>query len=187
MFEGVLAATTILWLGQFVDGGMKLGALVIPLATLTGIFTAIRVAVSILSAPWIGKLSDFLRRRWAVLAGVITLGVIGLWGMSLPNFTLSIAGGLLAAITAGAIPLLIPAVVGDQVPESMHGRTLGFIFSWGDLGSGLGPVLGLALIPLVNIAGTYQLCALLLVVSGIFSLYQATREKRIVHYEHKEF
>jgi len=177
VFEGVLAASTILWLGQFIDGGLQFGGLTLPLATLTGIFTALRVVVSILSAPWVGKLSDYLKRRWAVLAGVIALGVVGLWGMSLPHFGLSIAGGLLAAVTAGAIPLLIPAVVGDRVPEELHGRTLGFIFSWGDLGSGLGPTLGLALIPLVGIDGTYQLCALLLVASGLFSFYQAFREK----------
>ncbi len=148
-----------------------MGRFDIPLATLTGIFTAIRVVVSILSAPWVGRLSDHLKRRWAVLAGVIALGVVGLWGMSLPDFSLSVASGLVSAVTAGAIPLLIPAVVGDRVPEEQHGRTLGFIFSWGDLGSGLGPSLGLALIPLVGIAGTYQLCALLLLLSGLFSVH----------------
>lgn len=177
VFEGVLAATTILWLGQFIDGGLKVGALNIPLATLTGIFTAIRVVVSILSAPWVGKLSDYLRRRWSVLAGVIALGVAGLWGMSLPNFGLSVASGLISAVTAGAIPLLIPAVVGDRVPEEQHGRTLGFIFSWGDLGSGLGPSLGLALIPLIGVGGTYQLCALLLLAAGAFSFFKAANEK----------
>ena len=186
VFEGVLAATTILWLGQFFDGGLKLGGLTLPLATLTGIFTALRVVVSILSAPWIGKLSDFLRRRWAVVAGVSALGVVGLWGMSLPDLGLSVAGGLLAAVTAGAIPLLIPAVVGDRVPEEQHGRTLGFIFSWGDLGSGLGPWLGLALIPLVGIGQTYQLCSLLLIASGIFSLYRAVKEKKFPSSQSKE-
>jgi len=179
VFEGVLAATTILWLGQFINGGFKLGSLSIPLATLTGIFTAIRVVVSILSAPWIGKLSDYLHRRWAVLAGVLVLGVVGLWGMSLPHFGLSVASGLISAITAGAIPLLIPAVVGDRVPEEQHGRVLGFIFSWGDLGSGLGPSLGLALIPLVGIGGTYQLCAVVLLLSGVFCWIQALREESI--------
>jgi MFS transporter, DHA1 family, multidrug resistance protein len=176
VFEGVLAATTILWLEQFIDGGLLFGSFYIPLATLTGIFTAIRVMVSILSAPWVGKLSDHLRRRWAVLAGVIGLGILGLWGMSLPNFGLSVASGLIASVTAGAIPLLIPAVVGDQVPEEQHGRTLGFIFSWGDLGSGLGPLLGLALIPLIGIAGTYKLCALLLLAAGLYSYYKAAHE-----------
>jgi MFS family permease len=180
VFEGVLAASTILWLGQFIDGGYKVGNLSIPLASLTGIFTAIRVVVSILSAPWIGKLSDLLKRRWAVLAGVSALGAMGLWGMSLPNFGISVASGLLAAVTAGAIPLLVPAVVGDRVPEAQHGRALGFIFSWGDLGSGLGPSLGLALIPLIGIAGTYQLCALFLLLSGLFSWQQARQEKPLL-------
>jgi MFS family permease len=179
VFEGVLAATTILWLGQFIDGSLQLGELTLPLATLTGIFTALRVVVSVLSTPWIGKLSDLLRRRWVVLAGVLLLGVLGLWGMSLPYFGLSLASGLVANITASAIPLLIPAVVGDRVPEELHGRTLGFIFSWGDLGSGLGPSLGLAFIPLIGIGQTYQLCALLLGASGVFALYQALRESPI--------
>lgn len=176
VFEGVLAATTILWLGQFISEESQLGALSLGLATLTGVFTALRVLVSILSAPWVGKLSDFLGRRWAVLAGVLLLGVIGLWGMSLPDMTLSIAGGLLSAITAGAIPLLIPAMVGDRVPEELHGRTLGFIFSWGDLGSGLGPYLGLAFIPIIGIRLTYQACAGLLAVAGIYSFWHTKRE-----------
>jgi MFS family permease len=180
VFEGVLAATTILWLEQFVYEGLKVGTINIPLATLTGIFTAIRVAVSILSTPWIGKLSDYLRRRWAVLAGVLALGVMGLWGMSLPYFGLSVASGLVSAVTAGAIPLLVPAVVGDRVIEEQHGRTLGFIFSWGDLGSGLGPSFGLALIPLVGVVGTYQLCALLLLLSCLFAVFQAIRETPIL-------
>lgn len=181
VFEGVLAATTILWLGQFIDRGLPFGKLTIPLATLTGLFTALRVVVSILSAPWIGKVSDLLGRRWAVLAVVLLLGILGLWGMSQPHFGLSIASGLLAAITGGAIPLLIPAVVGDRVPGELHGRTLGFVFSWGDFGSGVGPSLGLALIPLIGIGQTYQLCALLLFLAGLFSLFQAVHERPFQH------
>lgn len=177
VFEGVLAATTILWLGQYIDGGLTVGRFTVPLATLTGLFIALRVVVSILSAPWIGQLSDRLHRRWAVLVGVSGLGIFGLWGMSMPEFRFSVAGGLVAAVTAGAIPLLIPAVVGDRVPTAQHGRTLGYIFTWGDLGSALGPSLGLALVPLVGIAGTYQVCALLLLLSGLFSGYQALLEK----------
>jgi MFS family permease len=179
VFEGVLAATTILWLEQFVDEGLSIGGHNIPLATLTGIFTAIRVVISILSAPWVGMLSDYLRRRWAVLVGVLALGVVGLLGMSLPNFGLSVASGLVSAVTAGAIPLLIPAMVGDRVTEELHGRTLGFIFSWGDLGSGLGPTIGLAFIPLIGIGHTYQLCALILFISGLYTCCQAFREKII--------
>jgi MFS family permease len=177
IFDGVLAATTILWLQQFVDGGLQLGSKFLPVATLTGIFVAIRVVISIISPPWIGKLSDRLRRRWAILAGVLALGVAGLWGMSLPYFALSVAGGLIAAVTAGAIPLLVPAIVGDRVPEDQHGRTLGFIFSWGDLGSGLGPIIGLALIPLAGIGLTYRLCALLIAIAGCQALWLAIREK----------
>lgn len=179
IFDGVLAASTILWLQQFVDGGMSLGHWFLPVATLTGIFTALRMVVSIFSPPWIGRLSDHLRRRWAVLAGVLVLGVAGLAGMSMPNFTISIAGGLVAAVTAGAIPLLVPAIVGDRVSQDQHGRTLGFIFSWGDLGSGLGPILGLALIPRIGIGATYQLCAALLAVAGIQAIWLAGRESQL--------
>ncbi len=72
IFAGVLAATTILWLSQFVpENGFRLNGWVVPLATLSGGFIAVRVLVSVVSAPQIGRLSDFIGKRWVVLVVIL--------------------------------------------------------------------------------------------------------------------
>lgn len=177
IIPGVIASTTILWLSQFVSEGAQILGVVIPLATLTGAFVAFRVLFSIISAPVIGTLSDRLGRRWAVLAGVLIIATGGMWLMSIPALSLSIGGALLASVAAGSIPLLVPALIGDQIDDAIHSRSLSIVFTIGDLGSALGPWIGLGLIPILGLGNVYQLCAVLYGVVGMFSLWSALREK----------
>lgn len=178
IFAGVLAATTILWLSQFIsEDGFQLNGFVIPLATLSGIFIALRVLVSVLSAPQIGHFSDKLGRRWTVLAVILLLfGGGGLWLLSLPIFWLSFIGALLAAVSGGSIPALIPAIVGDQVKQQQRSRTLGFIFTAGDLGSALGPPFALGLIASLGLNTIYAICAGLYALTALYTLRFAIQE-----------
>jgi len=77
VFAGVIYSTTILWLSQFIDGGISVSRFFIPLATLTGGFSAGRVLVSMTGAPAAGRLSDSSDRRWPVMAGIM---VLAWWG-----------------------------------------------------------------------------------------------------------
>ena len=178
IFAGVLAATTILWLSQFIsEDGFQLNGLAIPLATLSGIFIALRVLVSVLSAPQIGHFSDKLGRRWTVLAVILLLfGGGGLWLLSLPVFWLSFIGALLAAVSGGSIPAIIPAIVGDQVTQQQRSRTLGFIFTAGDLGSALGPPFALGLITSLGLNTIYAICAGLYALTALYTLRFAIQE-----------
>jgi len=185
IFAGVLASTTILWLSQFVsEEGVRLHGFAIPLATLSGIFIAVRVFVSVLSAPQLGHLSDFLKRRWLVLVFVLFFfGAGGLWLLSLPVFIPSLVGALLAAVSGGSIPAIIPAIVGDQVGNHQQSRTLGLIFTAGDLGSALGPPFALGLIPIFSLHTIYTWCAVLYGLTALFALVFAIKEKRAVGFK----
>jgi MFS family permease len=175
---GVLSATTILWLSQFVDGGISLVGLAIPLATLTGTFVAIRVLISMLSAPAAGSISDKLNRRWIVLTLALIIGGVGLWLMSFPVLIPALAGALLATISAGGIQSLVPATVGDWISAGQQSRALGIVFTVGDFGSALGPSLGLWMIGYVGLGGVYQMCAVLFIVIGGFAAWQASKERK---------
>lgn len=179
IFTGVLGSTTILWLSQFVeDGSLTFNHIAIPLATMSGTFIALRVLVSIISVPQVGMLSDRINRRWLVLAIVFLIfGAGGLVLLAAPNIWVSILGVILAAIAGGSIPALIPAIIGDRVPHSQHSRSLGTIFSFGDLGSAIGPPIALSLVGIISLPTLFLGCAVILMLTGIFTTVLALQEK----------
>jgi MFS family permease len=173
VFAGVLASTTILWLGQFVDGGLPVLGILLPLATLTGIFVAVRMLISMVSAPVTGYLSDRTGRRWAIIAILMMVGTVSLFLMGAEFFWLAMVGVLFSAVMGGGVQSLVPAVVGDQVGAARQSRVLSVVFTIGDIGSALGPPIALALIPLFGVGGIYRFCGLLCGLAGIFALHQA--------------
>jgi MFS family permease len=181
VFAGVLAATTILWVESLVGSRLGLLGIALPLATFTGTLSAARSGVSVIAAPLSGRLSDWLGRRWPVVAAVSLLGAAGLILMSLPIVAVAIAGIALAALTGGSTQSLAPAIIGDRVDRAQRGRAIGLIYILGDLGSTIGPPLALGLLSsqAASIAAIYRGCAVLFALVGVFSLAQLSSEHRI--------
>ncbi len=96
--------------------------------------------------------------------------------MSLPVFSLSLIGAVLAAVSGGSIPAIVPAIVGDQVNPQQHSRVLGLIFTAGDLGSALGPPFALGLIPIFGLNTIYGWCAILYGLTALVTVFFAIRE-----------
>lgn len=180
IFTGVLGSTTILWLTQFVqDGSFSFNHITLPLATLSGTFIAIRVLVSIISVPQVGRFSDHINRRWLVLTIVFILfGATGLLLLAAPIMSISIFGIIMAAIAGGSIPALIPAIIGDQIPQHQQARSLGYIFSFGDLGSAIGPPIALGLVGIIGLPKLFIGCSVLLLLTGLFTAIFAIFEHR---------
>ena len=176
VFAGVITSTTILWLGQFFNKGITLSGFIIPLASLTGGFIAVRVLVSMLSAPVAGIISDRIGMRWIVMAVVMFAGMLGLWMMGVFLISTAVLGALLATLSAGGIQGLVPAIIGDQVGFHRQSRVIGAVYTIGDLGSAIGPPMALFLVPLIGINSLFQICAVLFCAAGIFGLIMASRE-----------
>lgn len=176
VFAGVIAATTILWLERFVGRELVLAWIVLPLATLTGTFSAVRVLASIVGAPLAGRVSDRMGRRWPVMAIGLGAGAIGAWLMGGSIIWLALAGALLAAVAAGSVQALAPAIIGDRVEEARQSRALSVVFSLGDVASALGPPLALGLLTTLGIAGVYRVSAVVLGLAGVFALLQTRVE-----------
>lgn len=170
IFAGVIVSTTILWLTQFTGQGMRLGAWMIPIATLTGSFVALRAALSVLGAPVAGWFSDRIQDRWIVMAMSFAVGALGLWFMGLPSPAPALLGAVLASLTAGAVQALAPALAGDRIRAIQRGRGIAIMFTLGDLGSALGPVTALGLLSWIPLGSVYRLASGVLVASTIFSL-----------------
>ncbi|MDX1601342.1 MAG: MFS transporter, partial [Anaerolineales bacterium] len=175
---GVLASTTILWLGRFFEDGVKLGTTVIPLATATGLFVALRTVASVAGAPAAGYISDRIGRRWWVAALTLALGSAGLASMNFNYLLPAALGAIVVAVSAPAVQALSPAIIGDDLKPQRRSRALGIVFSFGDLGSALGPPIAFALLPLVALEGVYYLCAGLLFVTAVYGAKRALREPK---------
>lgn len=180
VFAGVMASTTILWLEDFVGRQLELGQLVVPLATLTGAFSALRFVTSIVGAPLAGVASDRLGRRWLVLAASMGVGAAGVWLMGVQRVPLALGGAILAAVTSGSVQALAAAILGDQIPEARKSRALSVVYTLGDLGSALGPPLALGMLPLLGIAGVYRFSAALLFAVGLYAVGEMRREPRLI-------
>lgn len=179
VYAGVIASTSILWLSTLIGDGSVLWQARIPLATITGLFVALRTITSMLSGPVAGAISDRLGRRWGVLAGLLLLGGIGTWIMGYTRLAVALAGGFIAAIPGGGIQALIPALVGDRISSALESRALGYVYTFGDLGSALGPLVALGLYETVGLASIYRLCSVLLIALAIMSALRHRSEPTI--------
>ena len=178
VFAGVMAATTILWLERYVGRELSLAWIVVPLATLTGAFSALRMLTSIVGAPIAGRASDRMGRRWPVMAVGLTIGALGTWLMGGSVVWLAVFGALLAAVTSGTVSALSPAIIGDRVEEGRHSRALSVVFSLGDVASAIGPPLALGLLAVLGISGVYRMSAIVLGLAGLFALLQTRVETK---------
>jgi MFS family permease len=182
IFAGVMAATTILWLKGYIGREATIGALTLPLATLTGAIVAVRMLISVFGAPLTGLLSDITRRRWSVLGGAALLGAIGAWMMGSAGLAWALTGAAMAAITSSGIQALTPVIAGERVTASQYGRSLSVLYTFGDLGSALGPPIALSLTQWISVGSLYRGCGILLLFLTVFSIFQKdTAAQEVVH------
>lgn len=179
---GVLAATAILWLSEIFGTGVQVASYFIPIATFTGLYTALSNLVSVASTPLAGSVSDRYRRRWPVIGMAMILGGLGLWLMSGEVRSLALAGAFLVPVAGSSTETLIPAIAGDRVPKSARSRALGLINTAGDLGATIGPFAALGLLnsDWLSLGWIYRIGGCLFALVAILALSPlASRERRI--------
>ena len=169
---GVLAATGILWLSDLFGEGTQIFTIFIPIATLTGLYTALSNLVSIGSTPLVGSVSDKLGRRWPIIGMTMILGGLGLWLMSSVIRNLALIGAFLVPLASSSAETLIPAIVGDRVPKNLLGRALGLINTAGDLGATIGPFAALGALNFgwLSLSGIYKIGGIFFVVVAVLAL-----------------
>ena len=177
---GVMSATAALWISNLFDNGIHFYEFFLPIATLTGIFSAIKMIPGIASAPFAGYMSDKLGKRWIVITTSLLVGGVGIWLMSESIATLSLFGALLSPIIGGGVETIIPAVIGDRTEKNIHGRMLGIVYTFGDLGAMLGPMAALSVLDssLISLRSLYRICVGLLLFAAFISVLQVTKEKK---------
>lgn len=166
MAWGVLAASAILWLSNIFGEGTQFFTLFIPIASLTGLYTALSNLVSIGNAKIIGPVSDKSGRRWPIIGIALIFGGLGLWFMSGDIRTLALIGAFLMPLAGSSTETLVPAIIGDRVPEDLRSRALGLINTAGDLGATIGPFAALGALN----SGWLTLGEIYRIGSGLFGI-----------------
>jgi MFS family permease len=160
-------------LGESVD----IGGAVIGVTTVTGILLGARILLGMLLTPAIGSLSDRAGNRWRVVAGGLLPGIAGFVLLAI-NLPLAMLLGLpLTSITGSSNQSLSTALIGDLGQRRRHGRYLGLLYTVGDLGSAIGPLLAFALLPLWGISGLYWLNAALFGLLLVVALFWARKKQ----------
>jgi MFS family permease len=180
---GILAATAILWLSDMFGKGVQIAALFIPIATLTGLYTALINLTSIGNTSIAGSVSDRFGRRWPIIGWAMALGGVGLWLMSGDIRSLALIGAFLVPLASSSTETLIPAIAGDHVPEKLRSRALGLINTAGDLGATIGPFAALGILNSgwLPLGGIYKIGSMFFGVVAVLALSPlVSRQSRMI-------
>ncbi len=162
-FAGVFYGTLGFYLKEVLPGGLRLGTLLIGVASLTGVLLFARNGLSVLSGPALGYLSDRLGDRTRVLMLGEAFGVAGLLCLGAgAHPALVILAVILTALANGVVSPMLMSWMGDLTLRGGRGPLVGAYQTMGDLGSGLGPLIAYPLMAALGTRPVYLLCAALL-------------------------
>ena len=180
IFLGMIGAILTLVFQEKIGETLLLGALLLPLTTLSGLASFTNHLLSMFSSPLSGILSDRLGDRWRLVLFALLLGSASLAFAARAEGLLVIAGILPGAITTSILMTQTTALVGDLVPHARQPRVLGLLSTLGDLGSATGPLLAFALIaagwPLAQVL---LLAAILMASMLPWIIFVGLRERRV--------
>ncbi|NKQ34109.1 MAG: MFS transporter [Chloroflexi bacterium] len=171
VIAGIFVSTLGLYLAGLWGESVQVYGRTIGVATLTGLALGANTLISMIFTPLIGSLSDRAGNRWQVVGGGLIPGIVGfgLLALSLP-FAL-LLGLPLTSITSSSNQGLSTALMGDLSGGKRHGRSLGALYTVGDLGSAIGPMLAFAVLPTWGISTLYGLNAVLFAGLLMMALY----------------
>ena len=154
---------------------MVLGGRTIGTTTLTGFGLSLSTYLGMMFVPLAGSVSDRLGNRWRVVVLGLLPGIIGFSLLSLSIPWLILFGLIGFSMTSGSNQGLATALVGDLAGEQQRGRWLGILFTMGDLGSAIGPIVVFALLDRLSLPLLYTGAAGLLGVMWVTALVWARR------------
>ena len=180
IFLGMIGAILTLVFQEKIGEALLLGALLLPLTTLSGLASFTNHLLSMFASPLSGMLSDRLGDRWRLILFALLLGSASLALAARAEGLLVIAGILPGAITTSILMTQTTALVGDLVPHARQPRVLGLFSTLGDLGSATGPLLAFALIaagwPLAQVL---LLAAILMALMLPWIVFVGLRERKV--------
>lgn len=167
VFSGLLTASLGFYLDERFGDDIGLAGLAIGVASFTGIVLGVRFAIDLLLAPTAGRLSDRLGRMPVVLTAFV-VGAIGLLLLAAaPPIGVVIPAVVLAFVSSTTLIVLLHARAGDLAPAERRAAVMSMYATFLDLGSALGPLVGLSVGTLGALRGAFVGGAMLLLLMAL--------------------
>ncbi|MCL2704600.1 MAG: MFS transporter [Spirochaetaceae bacterium] len=153
----------------------------IGISTLTGIIGGVKAGIETCINPIIGSVADKFKNRLYVVTITLLFGVAGLFIITLAPPYLTLLGLLLCTVPTGSINVLVRTLVGDHaVEKNSQGRSMGFVFTVGDLASAIGPVSAFRLLNHISLDTVYRCLSVILLALVAAIIAFLYKEKKSV-------
>ncbi len=166
---GLVVATTGWLVREIVGEEAIMFGFVLGVGTLTGLIIAIRWLGDLSLGPIIGYLSDRAGRPVVIITSLCIIGasltavaiIPTLW-IVIPSFTLIFFSGTGLLVT-------LNASIAENAPPQTRLAILGRYATFSDIGSGTGPIIGLAMVEHLGVSWAYGLAAFIIFLTvGVF-------------------
>ena len=152
-----------------------------------GIMTSAYVISSALSQPIFGYIADRFGARWVAAGGILWMGTFFSLALFFPGWT-ALGFLILASISSGAFHpagAMEATMAGRHRMNGREATSSGLFFLFGQMGGGLGPMLGGPLLQLWGMPGLLLLTVLTFPIGGFASQALRFLPKPIPHSEKK--
>ena len=168
VFSGLLTASLGFYLDERFGSEIGIAGLAIGVASFTGIALGLRFGIDFFLGPAAGRVSDLLGRTPVILTAFL-LGAGGLLLLAAsPSIGVVVLAVMLAFIASTALIVLLHARAGDLAPVARRAAVMSIYTTFLDLGSALGPLIGLSVGTLGALRWALVGGAVLLLVMAVF-------------------
>ena len=167
VFSGLVTASLGFYLSAHFGQQIAILGIALGVTSATGIMLGVQWSLGLPLAPVLGHLSDRFGRI-PLISGGFALGASGLLALALTESIWLMLPAVLAAFVAStALTVSLTATAGDLAPPERRSAVVSSYATFADLGSALGPLIGLSFASLATLRGLYGAAALLLLVAAL--------------------
>ena len=166
VFSGLVTASLGFFLSERFGDEIAFAGVALGVTSATGLLLGAQWSLGLPLAPLLGHLSDRFGRI-LVTSGGFALGAVGLLILATASSVpLLLVGVLIAFVAATALTVGLSATAGDLAPPERRSAVMSSYATFLDLGSAIGPLIGLSFASLATLRGLYGGAAVVLVLAA---------------------
>ena len=167
VFSGLVTASLGFFLKQHFGDEVAFQGIAMGVTSATGWLLGAQWSLGLPLAPLLGHLSDRFGRI-PVTSGGFALGAVGLAILATSSTVPPILVGVLVTfVAATGLAVGLSATAGDLAPPKRRSAVMSSYATFLDLGSALGPLIGLSFASLATLQGMYGGAALMLLLAAV--------------------